>query len=192
MRTAVTATLVAFAASATFAAPASADMADCSKKLERSYRQAYKKVDRRNLGRRAEGRNILKRGIRWRGSTFYSTCHDLRRVRRDLLNLLEPTAYPSLLVRTAIPPRNPVGDVMTPSHAAGSILSSIAQCESGGNPSTDTGNTFYGKYQFTWGTWASVGGSGNPAHASEYEQDLRAAVLYSQAGPGPWPVCGFR
>jgi hypothetical protein len=35
-----------------------------------------------------------------------------------------------------------------------------------------------------------VGGTGNPAQASEAEQDQRAAALYAQAGPSPWPVCG--
>jgi hypothetical protein len=74
--------------------------------------------------------------------------------------------------------------------AASPVLEAIAQCESGGNPATDTGNGFYGKYQFTMSTWASVGGSGNPAQASEAEQDRRAAILYSQAGASPWPVCG--
>jgi peptidoglycan hydrolase-like protein with peptidoglycan-binding domain len=66
----------------------------------------------------------------------------------------------------------------------------IAECESGGDPTTDTGNGFYGKYQFTLETWQAVGGSGNPAQASEAEQDRRAAMLYAQAGASPWPVCG--
>jgi hypothetical protein len=69
-------------------------------------------------------------------------------------------------------------------------LRAIASCESGGNPRTDTGNGFYGKYQFTLDTWQAVGGSGNPARASEGEQDRRAAQLLAQAGPGQWPVCG--
>jgi hypothetical protein len=73
---------------------------------------------------------------------------------------------------------------------ASPVLEAIAQCESGGNPATDTGNGFYGKYQFTLQTWQSVGGSGNPAQASEAEQDQRAAALYGQAGPSPWPICG--
>jgi hypothetical protein len=73
---------------------------------------------------------------------------------------------------------------------ASPALEAIAACESGGNPATDTGNGFYGKYQFTLETWAAVGGTGNPAHASEAEQDRRAAMLYEQAGPSPWPVCG--
>ncbi|MEP6954516.1 MAG: transglycosylase family protein [Solirubrobacteraceae bacterium] len=69
-------------------------------------------------------------------------------------------------------------------------LEAIAACESGGNPSTNTGNGFYGKYQFTQATWAAVGGSGNPAAASEAEQDSRAAKLLATAGSGHWPVCG--
>ena len=73
---------------------------------------------------------------------------------------------------------------------ASGTLQAIAACESGGNPSADTGNGFYGKYQFTMSTWQAVGGSGNPAQASEAEQDARAAQLYSSAGAGQWPVCG--
>ena len=69
-------------------------------------------------------------------------------------------------------------------------LEAIAACESGGNPATDTGNGFYGKYQFTLDTWQAVGGSGNPAQAPEAEQDRRAAALMARAGPGQWPVCG--
>ncbi len=69
-------------------------------------------------------------------------------------------------------------------------LEAIAACESGGDPTTNTGNGFYGKYQFTLSTWASVGGSGNPAAASEAEQDMRAAMLYEREGAAPWPVCG--
>jgi hypothetical protein len=73
---------------------------------------------------------------------------------------------------------------------ASAPLQAIAACESGGNPSANTGNGFYGKYQFTMGTWTSVGGRGNPAAASEAEQDRRAAMLYARAGSSPWPVCG--
>lgn len=69
-------------------------------------------------------------------------------------------------------------------------LEAIASCESGGNPRTDTGNGFYGKYQFTLSTWQSVGGTGSPAAASEAEQNKRAALLYAREGATPWPVCG--
>lgn len=69
-------------------------------------------------------------------------------------------------------------------------LEAIAACESGGDPTAVNPAGYYGKYQFDLGTWASVGGSGNPAEASEEEQDYRAALLYSRAGSSPWPVCG--
>jgi hypothetical protein len=70
-------------------------------------------------------------------------------------------------------------------------LEAIASCESGGDPTAISADGSYrGKYQFSFETWAAVGGSGDPAAASEAEQDYRAALLYSQAGSSPWPVCG--
>jgi hypothetical protein len=70
-------------------------------------------------------------------------------------------------------------------------LQSIAQCESGGDPSAvGGGGQFRGKYQFTYATWSAVGGSGDPAAAPEAEQDRRAAQLYASSGAGQWPVCG--
>ena len=69
-------------------------------------------------------------------------------------------------------------------------LDAIGACESGGNPTAVNPAGYYGKYQFDLGTWASVGGSGNPAEAPEAAQDYRAALLYSRAGSSPWPICG--
>jgi len=71
-----------------------------------------------------------------------------------------------------------------------STLNAIAACESGGDPTAVNAAGYYGKYQFDEQTWAAVGGSGNPAEASEAEQDYRAALLYAQSGSSPWPVCG--
>jgi hypothetical protein len=86
--------------------------------------------------------------------------------------------------------RTPTANAAGATGAPSATLQAIAACESGGNPTTNTGNGFYGKYQFTQSTWASVGGTGNPAAASEAEQDARAAQLYAQQGSAPWPVCG--
>jgi hypothetical protein len=70
-------------------------------------------------------------------------------------------------------------------------LEAIAACESGGNPTIVSADGSYrGKYQFDYGTWESVGGSGDPAAAPEDEQDYRAALLYAQSGSSPWPICG--
>ncbi|MEZ5078040.1 MAG: transglycosylase family protein [Solirubrobacterales bacterium] len=70
-------------------------------------------------------------------------------------------------------------------------LAAIAECESGGDPTiVSAGGTYRGKYQFSFSTWETVGGSGDPAAAPEAEQDYRAALLYARSGSGPWPVCG--
>jgi hypothetical protein len=71
------------------------------------------------------------------------------------------------------------------------VLNRIAYCESKGNPrAIGGGGAYRGKYQFSFGTWASVGGRGDPAAASEREQDRRAAMLLTRSGAGHWPVCG--
>ena len=72
-----------------------------------------------------------------------------------------------------------------------STLEGIASCESGGDPTiVSSDGTYRGKYQFSYETWASVGGSGDPAAAPEAEQDYRAALLYTASGSSPWPICG--
>jgi soluble lytic murein transglycosylase-like protein len=70
-------------------------------------------------------------------------------------------------------------------------LEAIAACESGGDPTAVSADgTYRGKYQFDTGTWASVGGAGDPAAAPEAEQDHRAALLYQRSGASAWPSCG--
>jgi hypothetical protein len=70
-------------------------------------------------------------------------------------------------------------------------LDHIAHCESGGNPrSISSDGTYRGKYQFDRQTWQAMGGHGDPARASEAEQDRRALALYRDRGTSPWPACG--
>ncbi|MEU5843396.1 transglycosylase family protein [Rhodococcus sp. NPDC047139] len=66
----------------------------------------------------------------------------------------------------------------------------VAQCESGGNWSTDTGNGYYGGLQFSPSTWQANGGSGMPHQASKAEQIRVAENTLQTQGPGAWPVCG--
>ena len=78
-----------------------------------------------------------------------------------------------------------------PGGVSQATLDAIGACESGGDPTAVSSDGSYrGKYQFDYGTWESVGGTGDPAAAPEAEQDYRAALLYAQSGSSPWPVCG--
>ena len=69
------------------------------------------------------------------------------------------------------------------------VWAKLAQCESGGDPKTNTGNGFYGMYQFTLETWQSLGGTGYPYEADAATQTAMAKKLQAQAGWGQWPGC---
>ncbi len=69
-------------------------------------------------------------------------------------------------------------------------LARIRACESGGDYSARSASGKHGgAYQFDRATFASVGGTGDPATASPAEQDRAAARLYSERGAQPWPNC---
>jgi resuscitation-promoting factor RpfC len=74
--------------------------------------------------------------------------------------------------------------------ADGMNWDAVAQCESGGNWSADTGNGFYGGLQFKPSTWAANGGVGDPAMASREQQIAVANRVLATQGPGAWPKCG--
>ena len=69
------------------------------------------------------------------------------------------------------------------------VWAKLAQCESGGNPATNTGNGFYGMYQFTLETWQALGGTGYPHEADAATQTAMAKKLQAQSGWGQWPGC---
>jgi uncharacterized protein YabE (DUF348 family) len=70
-----------------------------------------------------------------------------------------------------------------------SVWDRLAQCESGGNWSINTGNGFYGGLQFTASTWRAMGGSGLPHQASRETQIALGKKLQARAGWGQWPGC---
>ena len=65
----------------------------------------------------------------------------------------------------------------------------LAECESGGNWSINTGNGYYGGLQFSLSSWRAVGGSGYPHEHSRAEQINRAERLLDLQGWGAWPTC---
>ncbi len=72
---------------------------------------------------------------------------------------------------------------------SGSVWDKIAQCESGGNWSINTGNGYYGGLQFSLSTWRAYGGSGYPHKASREEQIRIAKKVQAADGWGAWPAC---
>jgi LysM repeat protein len=84
----------------------------------------------------------------------------------------------------------PLAIAATPAQASSVNWDAIAQCESGGNWSTSTGNGFYGGLQFTQSTWKAYGGSGSPQNASREQQIAVAERVLQGQGIGAWPVCG--
>lgn len=72
----------------------------------------------------------------------------------------------------------------------------VAQCESTGNWSINTGNGYYGGLQFDQATWNAYGGTQYASRAdlaTKAEQiAIAEKVLQGPQGPGAWPVCGPR
>jgi hypothetical protein len=136
----------------------------------RKYQNLYEKAKRQGGD---PGRNILLGGVATNSDRVRAATGAEVRESTDVLERMTAT----------VPVAS--GGAVSPQ------LEAIAACESGGDPTAIGGGGLYrGKYQFTYETWASVGGSGDPAAAPEAEQDARAAALLSRDGAGHWPVCG--
>jgi hypothetical protein len=152
-----------------------AELADsgAENRRERTYRTLHARAERREL---SPGRNIVEDGVRAGRRVRPATTRELTKSIRDLRGMLGGGSSSS----------STGGGT-----GASAQLQSIAACESGGDPSAVGGGGLYrGKYQFDRQTWQSVGGSGDPAAASEAEQDRRAAALVAKQGTAAWPNCG--
>lgn len=66
----------------------------------------------------------------------------------------------------------------------------LRMCEAGGDYTRNSGNNYYGAYQFNLSTWQSNGGTGYPHQAPPAVQDEIAKRLYARRGASPWPICG--
>jgi LysM repeat protein len=81
----------------------------------------------------------------------------------------------------------------TASAATASEWEAVAQCESGGNWSINTGNGYYGGLQFSASTWAGYGGTqyaSTADQATKAQQIEIAEKVLAGQGKGAWPVCG--
>lgn len=73
----------------------------------------------------------------------------------------------------------------------GDRFDALASCETGGtmDPATNTGNGYYGAFQFDLQTWESTGRTGYPSNYSYAEQKRAAIELQAVRGWHPWPGC---
>lgn len=117
---------------------------------------------------------------KWSGRTLLSST--ILRQPRTEIERVGTKSRP--VVHTTPPP---------PASSSGLNWDAVAQCESGGNWSINTGNGFYGGLQFTQSTWDAYGGQAYAARADLASRESQIAVaerVYASQGSGAWPVCG--
>ncbi|MFC9327051.1 transglycosylase family protein [Kitasatospora sp. NPDC057015] len=92
----------------------------------------------------------------------------------------------------------PVAGLVTANSASAASVSTwdkVAQCESTGNWSINSGNGFYGGLQFTSSTWAAFGGTAFAPQANQATKAQQIAIaekVLASQGPGAWPVCSVK
>jgi hypothetical protein len=89
------------------------------------------------------------------------------------------------LVVSGIATAAPVGA----SESMKSELHKLRLCESGNNYRENTGNGYFGAYQFSRSTWHGLGFNGRPDQARHLTQDRAAKRLKHESGWGAWPSC---
>jgi hypothetical protein len=73
--------------------------------------------------------------------------------------------------------------------ATGDVWEQMRLCEAGGDYTRNSGNGYYGAYQYNLGTWANYGGYAYPHLAPPEVQDAKARETQAARGWSPWPAC---
>ncbi|MDA8275091.1 MAG: transglycosylase family protein [Actinomycetota bacterium] len=98
---------------------------------------------------------------------------------------------PRQAVGTITRPTTPSTTTTTPGPVAPSatVWAALRRCESGDDYGADTGNGYFGAYQFSLTTWRWLGYPGFPDQASPATQDAAAVRLETLRGWSQWPAC---
>jgi resuscitation-promoting factor RpfB len=104
-----------------------------------------------------------------------------------------PSASPSSSGSSSSSSSAPPSSKPAPPISDEAVWDALAECESGGNWSINTGNGYYGGLQFSASTWKSVGGTQYAPlpHQATREQQIAAAIVLRDktGGYGSWPAC---
>jgi peptidoglycan hydrolase CwlO-like protein len=105
-----------------------------------------------------------------------------------------PTPTPPVRATPATPKTPPPPPVTAPPSTpgytdAGGVWLQLRECESSDNYAENTGNGYYGAYQFSEQTWTDLGFPGRPDLESHQMQDQAAMELQARSGWGQWPAC---
>jgi hypothetical protein len=105
-----------------------------------------------------------------------------------------PPVRPTLVMPATYHVATPAAPAPVPATApaTGDVWAGLRLCESGGNYAENTGNGYYGAYQFSASTWHGLGLPGLPSDASPAAQDRAAQQLQARSGWGQWPSCSRR
>ena len=148
---------------------------------------AFRTIERENASMTEGTTDTVRQGRSGvRDVTYRIVRHNGDVVRRDVLR--------QRVLRQPVPAIVEVGTKPAPAPAVftggGTVWDRLAQCESGGNWATNTGNGYYGGLQFSLGTWRAYGGSGLPSQASRATQiAIATKVRDASGGYGAWPAC---
>ena len=172
-------------------------IAAVTQKLTLAHKTVRKETDKLDRGDtkvdtegRAGVRTLTYRVVRHNGKTVSKTRTGSKITKKPVTEVVlvgtkeEPKPEP-----TRTPSENKPSS-STP--ASGSVWDRLAQCESGGNWSINTGNGYYGGLQFSASTWRAYGGSGLPHQNSRAQQIAIAQKLQAAAGWGQWPACSSK
>jgi len=104
-----------------------------------------------------------------------------------------PTSPPTTAGTTSAPPTSPPSTTPTTTPTtgggAGGPWLALRDCESGDNYQENSGNGYYGAYQFSPATWTALGYPSRPDLEPPDMQDAAAMRLQAEAGWGQWPAC---
>ncbi len=170
------------------------DIKSKTKKVKVDFDTTRKKTSNLNKGDTKVDTSGVK-GVR--AVTYRLVRHNGKIVSRTKIKskLIKKPVTEVILVGTRTVERSSSGSssgTSSSSTPSGGVWDELAQCESGGNWSINTGNGYYGGLQFSLSTWRAYGGSGMPHEASREEQIAIAKKLQADAGWGAWPACSSK